>query len=404
MKRWNKFVIRFLVTMFTMVMIFPLQVFATSGVKISSNRRTSLDNKQSSDIEVHFLNVGQGDSTLVKCGDHAMLIDAGDNTKGTTIQLYLKKQGVKKLDYLILTHPDADHIGGADVIVTKYEINQVFMSSAKKDTKTYRELIDALKYKSINWSTPAVGNEYRLGDAKFTIIAPVKSYDSSEEASNNSSIGLILQNGANRFLFTGDAEEEAEKDIVSGKIDLLADVYQVGHHGGKTSSGEGLVGAVKPKWAVISCGEDNSYGHPHAETLNRFRSMGIKVFRTDEQGTIVAVSDGKEITWNCAPSESWKAGEPTSSGQTTSKQTTPKQTTPKAIEPQPAAPPVTVPEVTAPAPSAAQAYVCNTNTKKFHYPGCSSVGQMKDKNKLEVTCTREELINQGYDPCGRCNP
>lgn len=262
------------------------------------------DTTESSVMEVHFIDVGQGDSTLVKCGDKAMLIDAGDNSEGTAIQNYLQKQGVKKLDYLILTHPDVDHIGGAPVIITKFEIDKVFISNFEKDNNTYRKLIQALDEKRLSYFTPKVGDSYTLGSAQFTILAPNGTYQSP----NNASIALLLENGSNRFLFSGDAEEEAEADILANGISLSADVYQVGHHGSRTSSSQAFLEAVNPAWAVISCAEGNDYGHPHAQTLNMLRSMGIKVFRTDEQGSIVAASDGKEITWNCAPSESWKVG------------------------------------------------------------------------------------------------
>ena len=262
-----------------------------------------------SDLSIHFIDVGQGDATLIMCNSHAMLIDTGDNSKGTTLQLYLNKQGVGKLDYLVLTHPDADHIGGADVIITKFDIDNIFMSDYTEDTKTYKEVLDALKQKNENWSMPAVGNTYALGDASFTILAPLDTYSST----NDSSIALMVTHGENRFLFTGDCSENAEDDLVADGQSLSADVYQVGHHGSRYSSSQDLMDAVSPTYAVISCGEDNSYGHPSAEVLNRFRAMGIQVFRTDEQGSIVATSDGTEITWSCAPSETWRAGESTMS-------------------------------------------------------------------------------------------
>lgn len=260
---------------------------------------------QASNMEVHFIDVGQGDCTLVKCGDNAMLIDTGDDSQGTAVQNYLQKQGIKKLDYLILTHPDADHIGAAPVIITKFQIDTVFISNFEKDNKTYRKLIQALDDKRLSYGTPAVGNSYSLGNAQFTILAPNDVY----ETPNNASIAILLQNGDNRFLFSGDAEEEAESDILKNGLSVSADVYQVGHHGSKTSSSQVFLNEVNPTWAVISCAEGNAYGHPHAKTLNALRRMGVKVFRTDEQGSIVAQSDGKEITWNCAPSETWKAGE-----------------------------------------------------------------------------------------------
>lgn len=257
-------------------------------------------------LEVHFIDVGQGDATLIKSGEHAMLIDAGDNSKGTTVQLYLKKQGIEKLDYLVLTHTDADHIGGADVIVTKYDIDTIFLGDFEKDNQTYRELMEAIEYRNMNYSVPEVGSEYQLGNASFTIIAPNFTYDNP----NDTSIGLVLRNGENTFLFSGDAEAEAEADILSNGMDIDIDVYHAAHHGSSTSSTQAFLKAMTPIYSVISCEKNNSYGHPHRETLDSFQSMGIEVFRTDEQGSIVAYSDGKELTWSCTPSESWAAGTP----------------------------------------------------------------------------------------------
>lgn len=264
---------------------------------------TSMENV--SYMEVHFIDVGQGDATLIKADNHYMLIDAGDNTKGSAIWSYLYKQGVSKLDYLILTHTDADHIGGADVIISKLDIETVFLGDFKKNNNTYQDLMAALEYKRLTYSTPDVGSEYRLGNAIFTIIAPNTSYDDP----NNSSIALILKNGNNTFFFSGDCEEEAEKDILTNGIDIDCDVYKVGHHGSKTASSMELLEDMTPTYAVVSCAEDNAYGHPHAEVLNKLRSINVKLFRTDEQGSIIAYSDGKNITWNCAPTDSWKAGE-----------------------------------------------------------------------------------------------
>ncbi|MGN0336745.1 MAG: ComEC/Rec2 family competence protein [Lachnospiraceae bacterium] len=264
----------------------------------------------SAGMEVHFIDVGQGDATLIKAGGHAMLIDAGENDKGTAVQLYLKKQGVDRLDYLILTHTDSDHIGGADVIISKFDIGQIFLSDFKKDNKTYRELMDSMKSRNMTFSTPEVGTEYELGDAIFTIIAPNAAY----EDPNNSSIALIMDYGENSFLFSGDCEDEAEQDILENGMNLDVDVYQAGHHGSRSSSTEDFLDAMSPEYAVISCAEGNSYGHPHAQTLNNLRARRIKVFRTDEQGSIVAYSDGTEITWNCSPSDSWQSGEPSGNG------------------------------------------------------------------------------------------
>ncbi len=363
-------------------------------------------------MEVHFIDVGQGDATLITCGGQAMLIDAGDDTKGTAIQNYLQKRNIKKLDYLILTHPDADHIGGAPVIITKFDIDKVFMSNYEKDTKAYQKLIQALDDKRLRYSTPVAGAQYMLGTATITILGPNDTYDNP----NDASVACMIQNGNNKFLFTGDAGEDAENDILDSGLDISADVYKVGHHGSRYSTSKAFFNAVKPSCAVISCGEDNSYGHPHAQTLNTLRTNGVKVYRTDESGTIVATSDGKKITFNVPESDTWKPGEPTQSAEsskTTQAQDVPKQTT------EPASSEQDVPkenndsvsslqeapkeEVSAQTPVGIT-YVLNKNTKKFHLPKCSSVETIKPKNREDTTMSRDEVIGAGYVPCKRCNP
>jgi competence protein ComEC len=256
-------------------------------------------------LEVHFIDVGQGDATLVLQGERAMLIDTGDDSKGTLLQNALQKLGITKLDMLILTHPDSDHIGGAPVIITKFDVDTVLMSAYEKDNKMYDKLLQSLAYKNLKWMCPKPGSEYSFGDADLTFVGPNRAYDDP----NNASLSFVLQFGHNRFLFTGDTEEKGENDILNAGWDIRADVYQVGHHGSDTSSGEAFLDEIAPTYALISCEEGNSYGHPHAGVLNRLREMGVKLFRTDEQGSIVATSDGDTITWNCAPDESWQSGE-----------------------------------------------------------------------------------------------
>lgn len=259
----------------------------------------------SDDLQVHFLDVGQGDATLIICGEDAMLIDAGGNSEGTRVQAYLESRHISGLTYLVGTHPDADHIGGLDVVLTKFDCDYIFMPEFEKETKTYEDVIAAAKYKNKKITHPRAGETYPLGDAEFTILGPLKPYASN---ANDASVCLRLEHGENVFLFTGDAEEKAEADMLAAGEDLKADVYKVAHHGSRTATTEPFFEAVSPEYAVISCGEDNSYGHPHAEVLNRLRAAGVKLFRTDEQGTIVVDSDGRNLTFNCSPSESWQAG------------------------------------------------------------------------------------------------
>lgn len=280
---------------------------ASSSVNLSNSGMSYSKTELPSDsfAEVHYIDVGQGDCTLIECDGHYMLIDAGEDDKGTYVQNYLRKQGISFLDYLIITHNDSDHCGGADVIITKFDIGKIFMTEKNNKTAAFRNVVNALSYRNYAAYTPQVGLVYSLGNATFTIVAPNRTYDTT----NNSSIAFLFQHGSNRFLFTGDCEEDAEKDICSNGIDVSADVYKAGHHGSKTASSQLLLNAVRPTYCVISCGMGNSYYHPHASTLNKLRKQGIKVFRTDEQGCIIAYSDGNIITFNCSPSDSWKAGE-----------------------------------------------------------------------------------------------
>ncbi len=353
-------------------------ILADSRMSLASGAKAG--NTKAAKMEVHFIDVGQGDSTLITCDGHAMLIDAGDYSKGTAIQNYLQKQKVTKLDYLILTHPDSDHIGGAPVIITKFEIDKVFVSNYEKDNKTYLKLIQALDNKRLKYTTPKVGTQYTLGTAKITILAPNGEYDNP----NDASVALMIQNGENKFLFTGDAGEDAERDMLETDIGLSADVLKAGHHGSRTSTSGKFFEAVSPSCAVISCGEDNSYGHPHAETLNTFRMNGVKVYRTDEDGTIVAVSDGKKVTFNVPASETWKAGEPNGNGSVWE--------APSVKESQ---------QETAKAEASGTTYVLNTKTKKFHKTSCNS---LPTANRKDSTESRESIVAQGYQPCKRCNP
>lgn len=341
------------------------------------------ETSDSSQMEVHFIDVGQGDATLIKCGGQSMLIDAGDDSKGTAIWNYLRKQGIEKLDYLILTHPDSDHIGGAPVVLTKFDVDNVFISNYQKDTMAYYKLMQALDDQLIKAVTPSTGSNYNLGSATFQILAPVNTYNNA----NDSSIALVVKYGDNSFLFTGDAEIQAEADMLVNGNPVDADVYHVGHHGSNSASSVNFLNAVSPSYAVVSCSADNSYGHPHAEVLNNLRAMGVKLFRTDEQGSIVASADGKEITWNCAPTDSWKAGERTlSEGKDDDEGDTDE------------------PEETEEEQEYDGEYILNTSTKKFHLPDCASVEDISEENKETSKLSKEELIKDGYEACKKCNP
>lgn len=350
--------------------------------------------KEDSELQIHYIDVGQGDAALIMCDGEAMLIDAGDDSKGTLIQYYLQKQGVSKLKYVVITHPDYDHLGGADVVIYKFDCGTIIMPDSEKDTEAYKDTIETIEYKNYERKAPVVGDIYTLGSASFEIVSPALVYSNT----NNNSVVLNLKHGNNKFLFAGDIEIQAEQEMIYGGYDISADVIKMPHHGSNGAFLESFYEMVHPTYAVISCGKDNSYGHPHQEVLNYLKGTGAQTFRTDEQGTIIATSDGKSITWNTVPSTSWKPG--SEQNKNTSIETDVEAGVAAGVMTSE----VTNIEQESQAPVAGITYVCNKNSMKFHRPDCSSVGDMKAKNRLDVTLTREKMIAQGYVPCKRCNP
>ena len=322
-------------------------------------------------LTVHFIDVGQADCILINANDEFMLIDAGNNEDSNTIISYLKAQGVKTLKYVIATHPHEDHIGSLDDVIDTFEIKNIIMPSAITTTNTFEDVLTAIENKGLLITEPVVGDTYKIGKAEFTIIAPNKEY----EELNNASVGIKLVNGKNSFVLCGDAEELSENDILKNGIDIKADVLKLSHHGSDSSSSVKFLDAVSTTYAVIMVGKDNSYGHPDSEIIKKMIERNIKTYRTDEQGTIIVSSDGESITVNLKEIDLTKEISENQGGNTGT--TTPNN------------------KVT---------YILNTNSKKFHYPTCSSVKLISPENYKEFFGTRQDAINQGYDSCGRCNP
>ncbi|MBZ9633100.1 ComEC/Rec2 family competence protein [Clostridium sp. FP1] len=247
------------------------------------------------ELKVHYINVGQADSILIQQGSNSMLIDAGNNSDDKLVVDYLKKQGVEKIDVLIGTHTDEDHIGGLDTVIKTFDIGKIYMPKVTKTTDTYKDVVTAIKAKNMKVSAPKVGETFKIGNSECTIIAPnAETYDNS----NNYSIVTKLKYGNNSFIFMGDAESISEGQILQKQLDISADVIKIGHHGSKTSTGQKFLEKVNPKFAVISCGKGNSYGHPQQETMTLLKSKNIPVYRTDEVGTIIVTSNGKTITFD----------------------------------------------------------------------------------------------------------
>ncbi len=250
--------------------------------------------------EIHFIDVGQGTSVLVKGSEKVILYDAGEAEQAPKIVKYLKEQGVKKIDYFINSHPHSDHLGGCRGVMKEIPTDNFIMTELKKSivptTATYRKTLEFLnEHKdTIKSRIGKVGDTFDLGDGLVaTITGPVDLYNDL----NESSLVLQVDFGETSFLLTGDMELKSQQDMADrGKVSPVT-VMNAGHHGSSTSINKDFMKKANPKYAVISCGKDNKYGHPHRETIELYNKMGIEYYRTDEQGTIVAITDGKNVTF-----------------------------------------------------------------------------------------------------------
>jgi competence protein ComEC len=247
--------------------------------------------QNSKDLSVHFIDVGQGDCILICCNGKNMLIDGGTPQESGTVENYLRGQGIKSLEYVVGTHPHDDHIGGLVSVIKDYDTGTIILNDAITTTQTYENLLKAISDKKKQITPARVNDSYRLGGAQFVILAPIRDYDDL----NNTSVVLKLTYKNRSFLFTGDASEESEKDMLDAKSDLGADVLKVGHHGSATATTQDFLDAVNPQYAVISVGRGNSYGLPNTEVTQRLEDKGIEVFRTDIDKTVVLESDGQNI-------------------------------------------------------------------------------------------------------------
>lgn len=260
-------------------------------------------------LVVYFLDVGQADAAILQCGDEVMMIDGGESSDSSLIYSYLSKTlGITHIDYMIATHPHADHIGGLSGALNACSVGVVYSPVTSYDSKQFSSLVKYTQKQGHELTVPEVGISFAFGDAQVQFLSPVTEYSNI----NDCSIVVRITHGSNTFLFTGDAEWDAEHDMVASGYDLSATVLKVGHHGSDTSSSYVFLREVMPKYAVISCGKDNSYGHPTEGALSRLRDVGAQVFRTDMQGDVVFVSDGTALSFGTVKYADtqmlWKSG------------------------------------------------------------------------------------------------
>ncbi|MDR0470753.1 MAG: MBL fold metallo-hydrolase [Nitrososphaerota archaeon] len=306
------------------------------------------------DLQVIVFDVGQADCTLLKMDDHAMLIDAGNTGQDALVLGYLAEYDVTTLDYLVATHPHADHIGSMPSVVRTMErIDTVLMPDKGHTTQIYGDLMDAIDEKGIPIKIPTPGEVFQWGAARVEVLAPNSPTYRNDDL-NEYSIVLRVEYGDTSFLFTGDAGEISESEQLDRGFLLKSDVLKVGHHGSRGSSTQQYLDAVAPSYAVICCGAGNPYGHPTPEALGRLAGVGAEIYRTDQNGTITFTTNG-----------------------------------------------TTIKITTTPTPPPPHLYIGHKNNLVVHLYTCSSLPSPQNQVYFDPD-TLEEAIDAGYNPHAAC--
>lgn len=316
-------------------------------------------------LNIHTIDVGQGDSTLLECNGNYMLIDAGETDHGKAVVDYLKQYNVEKLSYMVITHPHSDHYGGAEAVLENIETENIILTEAYNTTRSWEGLVDYIDSNNYNVIMPESNQVFNLGECNITTYVP----EIDNDDLNNCSVVLKAEYDGMSALFTGDAEKSEERAILESGFNVKADVLNVGHHGSSTSTSKEFFENVNPQLALISCGKNNDYGHPHKETTALLKKQNVKSLRTDEQGNIIVnMNKGVlEVTTSEGYSESINLDDTTETID---------------IESQ---------------------YIGNKNSKVYHSSDCTAVGKMAEKNKV-IFSSAQEAENENYSPCKNCNP
>lgn len=330
-----------------------------------------------STFSVHFIDVGQADAALIECDGHYMLIDGGNKADSNVIYSVLKNEGVEKLDIVVGTHAHEDHIGGIPGAFNYTTADITLCPVTAYDSNAFDDFAKYADQNGGGITVPSVGDAYQLGSATVSVLGV-----NSEDDTNNSSIVLMITYGETSFLFTGDAEREAEEVILNSGVDLSAAVLKVGHHGSETSTSYPFLREVMPQYAIISVGTDNSYGHPTEECLSKLRDADVTVYRTDLQGDIYCTSDGKTVTFATDRNtdiDTLAAVEKESEPPTTEAPTETPTEAPAETEPQ-----------------EEMVWIPTKGGKKYH--SSSSCSGMDDPEHVTISQAKA----RGFTPCKRC--
>ena len=378
------------------LLVFCLMIFLQGcnftedgSAKIRSNEKTVTEEKTvregleievADDIQstyglmrVHFIDVGQGDCSFIELGNgQTMLIDAGNPEDGDDIVKYIENLQYSDIDYVVATHPHDDHIGGMAEVLKTFPVEKMYMPNAVHTSYSFENLLNVIDEKDIDLNVAKTGTSIlNSGPIEIDILSPVQ--EEYSEMNNYSAVVRIIY-GESSFLFTGDAEKIVESEILDSEIDV--DVLKVGHHGSNSSSSEAFINATSPQIALISCGQDNMYGHPDYEVLSLLNENNVKIYRTDEAGTIRITADqNKKISVDKKASPIKEKAPPTVVSEVKEEE---------IIE-----------KVADNAPNENYIVYRTATGKNFHRDGCSYL-----KSKYEITI--EEALRRGLTPCSRC--
>lgn len=245
-------------------------------------------------LTVHYIDVGQADCMLLIAGETTILIDGGNTDTALDVLSYLQRHGVEELDLMVNTHPHGDHLGGLPTVLAEIPTETIWSTTKEYDSYTFDRFCYFADQQDTLIQVPAPGTTYKEGALSVTVLGPLGSNYSDL---NDTSLVLMVEFGQRKFLFTGDMEAYAERELVHANVDLEADVLKVGHHGSYSSTSQIFLNAVDPEYSIISCGRDNEYGHPHDAPVNRLNQADVTLFRTDLMGSIVVMTDGSQLAF-----------------------------------------------------------------------------------------------------------
>lgn len=342
-----------------------------------------------SGLQVHFIDVGQGDSELIQFNGTNILIDGGTQDMGSVVESYLRDHGVSSLSLVVSTHPHEDHLGGLLTILNDFPVGQILDSDQAHTTLTFETYLNLIDQKNISYVVAERGQSIDLDPVKIEVLSPPATHF-ADDLNQNSIVLKVTYNNIS-FMLMGDAGIVAESSLLSSGYDLQSDILKVGHHGSSSASSSAFLRRVKPTSSIIEVGTGNDYGHPTQKTLNALQSTGSKVYRTDNNGNVVVTTDGQSYNVT-TEKQSWSTAN-TATQATTSAVTWPASQTATSG----------TTAIATTSTSSQGSFVGSSKSDKYHYPSCSAAKKIKSSNLVTFSSSADARAH-GYVPCGKCHP